>query len=227
MEIIESYNASYPLSYYSIGTVYSFYGAKDAKMAEPATDEQIRKYSNKLIGLEQEMSSNAIKPSNSTPFSTETPYSTIANKFARYYAVVVKKESDAKSTGIYVMFINKSDGAQQFLIKKYGVSHPVAFDNVDLMPVSTFANFSSSKGSSRIGQLTKAKSDPSGIGQLTHVPRTTSPATNSSSIGQLTHILHSNTMNEENPQVGGLTRSKSNNANEDEPRVGGLTRSKR
>ena len=40
MATIESYNASYPLSYYQIGNVYSFYGTKNAKMAEPATDEQ-------------------------------------------------------------------------------------------------------------------------------------------------------------------------------------------
>ena len=60
MATIESYNASYPLSYYQIGNVYSFYGTKNAKMAEPATDEQIRKYSNKLIELEQERTNSAI-----------------------------------------------------------------------------------------------------------------------------------------------------------------------
>ena len=62
MATIESYNASYPLSYYQIGNVYSFYGTKNAKMAEPATDEQIRKYSNKLIELEQERTNSGVYP---------------------------------------------------------------------------------------------------------------------------------------------------------------------
>ena len=203
MATIESYNASYPLSYYQIGNVYSFYGTKNAKMAEPATDEQIRKYSNKLIELEQERTNSAIKPSGNA-----ASCSTVASRFSRYYAVVVQKHSDAKSSGIYVMFINKSEEGQQFLVKKYAVSHPVTFDDVDLMPVSTFASIAGAKADTRTGHLTKVKSDHNAVGQLTRVQENTVPLTKSSGIGQLTRADHSSPAPEETPRVGKLTRSK-------------------
>ena len=196
MSHIESYNASYPLSYYKIGTVYSFYGTSNTANTTHATDEQIRRYSDKLIALEQEEAQNAIQP---VAGSRTSAY--IRNGMSRYYAVVVEK-----TTGIIVMFINRDSGKTEYFLKKYAVSHPVDLDGKDLMPVSTHTSYGSDKtdgkSNSKPGQLTRATRDEK-VGQLTHRHSNENPSAGSNSVGQLTH-----TPNAPEPRIGQLTWAK-------------------
>ena len=182
MSHIESYNASYPLSYYKIGTVYSFYGTSNTANTTHATDEQIRRYSDKLIALEQEEAQNAIQP---VAGSRTSAY--IRNGMSRYYAVVVEK-----TTGISVMFINRDSGTTEYLLKKY--------------PVSTHTSYGSDKtdgkSNSKPGQLTRATRDEK-VGQLTHRHSNENPSAGSNSVGRLTH-----TPNAPEPRIGQLTWAK-------------------
>ena len=200
---IESYNASYPLSYYQVGTIYSFYGVSNVLNATPASPEQISVYSEKLIALEQEETSGAI-----TSLADPAAASVRRNGVSRYYAVVVGKSSSQKSSCITVMFINRNAGETEYLLKKYAVSHPVHFDGKDLMPVSTHANYETNKMDnqfiSKPGQLTKAVQIEK-VGQLTHIPRKDNPSTDSPGIGQLTHTKEDSISTAIGPKVGQLT----------------------
>lgn len=202
MNRIESYNASYPLSYYKVGTVYSFYGTSNMNNTTPASPDQISRYSGKLIALEQEEASNAIRPVTSGAASA-----TRRGGMSRYYAVVVDKVSSPKSSGITVMFINRDAGETEYLLKKYAVSHPVHLDGKDLMPVSTHTSYGTEKAdknpNSKPGQLTKATNSEK-VGQLTHSSHgKVNPSAGSSSVGQLSHAKGT-----PEPKVGQLTWSK-------------------
>ena len=199
MNHIESYNASYPLSYYKVGTVYSFYGTSNVNNTTPASSDQISRYSGKLIALEQEEAGNAIRPV--TGGGSSTPR---RGGMSRYYAVVVDKVSSPKSSGITVMFINRDAGETEYLLKKYAVSHPVHLDGKDLMPVSTHTSYGTEKSdknlNSKPGQLTKSTKVEK-VGQLTHSGHCNeNPSVGSSSVGQLTH-----TKSTPEPKVGQLT----------------------
>lgn len=202
MNHIESYNASFSLSYYKVGTVYSFYGTSNMNNTTPASPDQISRYSDKLIALEQEEASNAIKPITRGTASTNR-----RSGMSRYYAVVVDKVSSPKSPGIIVMYINRDSGETAFLLKKYVVSHPVHLDGKDLMPVSTYTSYRTDKvdknPNSMPGQLTKATNSEK-VGQLTHSSHgKVNPSAGSSSVGQLSHAKGT-----PEPKVGQLTWSK-------------------
>lgn len=205
MNHIESYNASYPLSYYKIGTVYSFYGTSNMQNTAPASAEQISRYSGTLIALEQEDARNAIKPM--TGSSTTTAR---RGGMSRYYAVVVDKVSAQKSSGITVMFINRDAGETEYLLKKYAVSHPVHLDGKDLMPVSTHTSYGidnrTTNSPTKPGQLTKATKDEK-VGQLTRSGGKENPSTGSSAVGQLTHAKGTEASPKAEPKVGQLTWS--------------------
>lgn len=206
MNQIESYNASYPLSYYKIGTVYSFYGTSNMLNTTPASAEQISRYSGKLLAMEQEEARNAIKPVTRSATTTAR-----RSGMSRYYAVVVDKVSSQKSSGITVMFINRDAGETEYLLKKYAVSHPVHLDGKDLMPVSTHTSYgiekSDRKHDSKLGQLTKAVKGEN-VGQLTHSGRKANSATTSRAVGQLTHTENTATPETKVAKVGQLTWSK-------------------
>ena len=180
MSHIESYNASYPLSYYKIGTVYSFYSTSNPSNTTPATAEQISRYAGKLTALEQEDAGNAIQP-----VAGGSPSAPSWNGMSRYYAVVVEKNA-----GIIVMFINRDSGKTEYLLRKYAVSHPVSLDGKDLMPVSTYTRYGTENTDGKLnrkpGQLSRAKRDEK-VGQLTRSRSNESPAAGSGSVGQLTH----------------------------------------
>lgn len=206
MNQIESYNASYPLSYYKIGTVYSFYGTSNMLNTTPASAEQISRYSGKLIALEWEEARNAIKPVTGSTTTTAR-----RSGMSRYYAVVVDKVSSQKSSGITVMFINRDADETEYLLKKYAVSHPVHLDGKDLMPVSTHTSYGvekpDGKHDSKPGQLTKVVKGEK-VGQLTHSNGIANPTTASSAVGQLTHMKGSPAPIVTEPKVGQLTWSK-------------------
>ena len=54
MRNIDSYDARYPLEYYEIGTIYSFYCSSITKKKKKADSEYISKYSSKLLELQKE-----------------------------------------------------------------------------------------------------------------------------------------------------------------------------
>lgn len=131
-EKIESYNASYPLAYYDIGTVYSFYG-RPILTGKYASAEYIRKYSAMLLSLTEREKNNAIKPVSSSSKSNSK------HLLERYYAVVVDKINN-KTPKIEVMFIANNDGHYEYLLRSYIVSKGCATDGIDLMPVSSTAS---------------------------------------------------------------------------------------
>ena len=51
MRNIDSYDSRYPLEYYEIGTIYSFYCSSIAGKFKKADSEYISKYSSKLLML--------------------------------------------------------------------------------------------------------------------------------------------------------------------------------
>lgn len=151
-EKIESYQGSYPLAYYEIGTVYSFYGHPTVA-GKYATEDQIRRYSGVLRDLEQKEERQAIKPVKGGTASSSNA------RMRRYYAVVVNKISGS-SPKIEVMFIVKVDGHNEYGIKSYAVSHRTTTDGRDLMAVSTSvdgSNLHGKRASGRVGGITLDK----------------------------------------------------------------------
>lgn len=53
MRNIDSYDSRYPLEYYEIGTIYSFYCSSIAGKFKKADSEYISKYSSKLLELQK------------------------------------------------------------------------------------------------------------------------------------------------------------------------------
>lgn len=201
MKNIESYNSSYPLAYYEIGAVYSFYG-QAAATGTPASLEAVKKYAtvlNELVSDEQE---NAIKPVKGGAGSANSP-----SKMNRFYAVVIDKEKHGKYAFIVVMFCNKHNGQTGYFTRKYSVNYGCMTDGKDLMPASSHLGFSTNT-SGKVGGVTLAgkgqkvggitlangKSKPTGsVGGITKVNKpNNSNATSSSSVGK----------------VGGITRAK-------------------
>jgi len=129
---IESYNSSYPLSFYKIGAVYAFYmqPLSENRKRKPASVEQVRQYGLLLQKMDSRQHSTAIKPI--------TGDSTISgkSKMQRCYAVVVGKNSGAFPT-IQVMFIARINGRDEFELKTYAVgSKGCTTDGKNLMAAS-------------------------------------------------------------------------------------------
>ena len=61
MRNIDSYDSRYPLEYYEIGTIYSFYCSSIAGKFKKADSEYISKYSSKLLELQKEENTNVIQ----------------------------------------------------------------------------------------------------------------------------------------------------------------------
>ena len=55
MRNIDSYDSRYPLEYYEIGTIYSFYCSSIAGKFKKADSEYISKYSSKLLELQKDV----------------------------------------------------------------------------------------------------------------------------------------------------------------------------
>lgn len=146
---IESYKGSYPLAYYEVGTVYSFYGTNN-NIGTYATNDQIRRYSGVLRELDQEYSANVIKPVSSGNSKSN------GGHLNRYYGVVVNKLNEY-TPKIEVMYIVNVNGHREYGVKRYAVSRSVTTDGKDIMPISTALdgkNLTGKDGVQRAGGIT-------------------------------------------------------------------------
>lgn len=213
MKNIESYNSSYPLAYYEIGTVYSFYGQASAK-GTPAAEDQISKYASILNDLVVEEQASAIKP-----VKNAASKSIGAGRMNRFYAVVTDKVKSGNNAHIVVMLCNKYNGRSEYYTRKYSVNYGCATDGKDLMPTSTHLDFES-KLTGKVGGVTLAGKG----GKVGGVTRANGKSTSTASVGGITKVhQHNNqqtdTTNSSN-KVGGITLVR-------EQRVGGITRVKK
>ena len=202
MKHIESYNSSYPLAYYEIGTVYSFYMHAGAK-GKPAHAEIIKKYAAVLNELVAEEQKNVIKPVKSTSGTASSH-----GGMNRFYAVVVDKVKSTSISYIVVMFCNQYNGRYEYYTSKYAVNHSCTTDGKDLMPASTHLDFKSKIGG-KTGHVTLANKEQK-TGVVTRADGKNASAS-SASIGGVTKVRQN---------VGGITLVKERN-------VGGVTRVKK
>lgn len=201
MKNIESYNSSYPLAYYEVGTVYSFYGQVSAK-GTPATTDLIQKYASVLNALVVDKQENSIKPVKSTSAT-----STSRSGMNRFYAVVIDKVKCGSSAYIVVMLCNKYNGRSEYYTRKYSVNYGCATDGKDLMTASAYLDFKS-KISGKVGGITLAGK----VGKVGGVTRANDKNTSTSSVGGITKVrqsdTHSTGVANSGTKVGGITRSK-------------------
>lgn len=213
MQNIESYNSAYPLAYYEVGTVYSFYGHASAK-GTPATVDSIQKYESVLNTLVGEEQKNAIKPVKGTSAS-----STGRGGMNRFYAVVIEKVKSGNSAYIVVMLCNKYNGKSEYYTRKYSVNHGCATDGKDLMAPSTHLDFES-KINGKVGGVTLVGREDK-VGGVT---RANGKITSISSVGGITKVQSSKNQSagasDFNSKVGGVTLVR-------EQKVGGITRAKK
>lgn len=198
MRNYESYAALYPLSYYELGTIYSFYGNKTST-GTLATPEQIKKYAPILQELEVDqvgLKENASSYSNC--------YKDILD---RYYAVVVDKVSAGNNSYIVVMLCNKCNGKVDYYTRKYAVDSRCFTDSQNYFPVVAHLNHCekncASNGASekegkamKVGGITKAEIDKK-VGGITRA--TNEVNSTSSSVGGITLAYEK--------KVGGITKA--------------------
>ena len=201
MKNIESYNSSYPLAYYEVGTVYSFYGQASAK-GTPAPAEAIQKYASVLNELVVEEQDSAIKPVKGSAATA-----TGRGGMNRFYAVVIEKVKSGSNAYIVVMLCNKYNGRSEYYTRKYSVNYGCATDGKDLMPASAHLDFES-KISGKVGGITLAGKGEK-VGGIT---RANGKSTSTSSVGGITkvHQTGHQSTGASNPKtkVGGITRAK-------------------
>lgn len=213
MENIESYNSSYPLVYYEVGTVYSFYGQASAK-GTPAPSDTVQKYASLLNALVAEEQESAIKPVKGSAATA-----TGRGGLNRFYAVVIEKIKSGSGSCIVVMLCNKHNGKSEYYTRKYSVNHGCATDGKDLMPTSAHLDFES-KISGKVGGITLA-----GKGEkVGGVTRVNGKNTSTSSVGGITKVHQPSNQSaggsNTSTKVGGLTLVR-------EQKVGGITRAKK
>ncbi|MBR2894117.1 MAG: hypothetical protein IKC03_00475 [Oscillospiraceae bacterium] len=210
MKYIESYNSSYPLAYYEIGNVYSFYGPAYAK-GTPANADAIKKYASVLNELVEEEQESAIKPIKGTASSS----SVRRGGFNRFYAVVIDKVKSGNSAYIMVMLCNKHNGKSEYYTRKYSVNFGCTTDGKDLMPASAHLDFES-KISGKVGGITLAGRDEKTGG----ITRANGKHSSPPSIGGITRTHQSGNQDSgtahSGARVGGITLVK-------EKKIGGIT----
>ena len=193
MQTINKYNSSYPLAYYTVGNIYSFYGKK-IKKGILATKTQIEKYANILDGLEDKSKGTAIKPvekDNSQP-----------NILNRFYAVVVDKVENEQNSYIVVMFRNTFQNRVEYYTKKYTVDYGCDTDDEDLMPILTSLNFA--PNTNKVGKITLAN-NTNKVGKTTQVSEHN---TQSAGVGQITKVRKekdNEVFTNESKEVGRIT----------------------
>lgn len=213
MKNIESYNSSYPLAYYEVGTVYSFYGQTSAK-GTPATSDVIQKYASALSTLVIEEEKSAIKPVKGSSVTA-----TRCGGLNRFYAVVIDKVKSGSSAYIVVMLCNKYNGRSEYYTRSYSVNNGCTTDGKDLMPASAHLGFES-KNAYKVGGITLVSKDKK-VGGIT---RSNEKNNSTSSVGGITKVHssdnHSTGLTSVSTKVGGITLVK-------EHKVGGITRVKK
>lgn len=213
MENIESYNSSYPLAYYEVGTVYSFYGQASAK-GTPAPSDAVQKYASLLNALVAEEQESAIKPVKGSAATA-----TGRGGLNRFYAVVIEKIKSGSGAYIVVMLCNEHNGKSEYYTRKYSVNHGCATDGKDLMPTSAHLDFES-KISGKVGGITLA-----GKGEkVGGVTRANGKNTSTSSVGGITKVHQPSNQSaggsNTSTKVGGVTLVR-------EQKIGGITRAKK
>lgn len=197
MRDIQKYNSSYPLAYYEIGTVYSFYG-DGSITGTPASSEIIQRYATVLNDLVSQEQENAIKPVKNLEVTN-----TGRSGLQRFYAVIIDKIKSGKDAKIVVMFRNKNGDKIEYYTKQYAVNYSgCETDGKDLMPASNHLDIGI-KSNNKIGGITKVRTDKK-VGGITKVRID----------AELTQISSTSS-------VGGITKVRK------EERVGGITRVKR
>lgn len=226
MKRIESYNSSYPLAYYEIGKVYSFYGQTTAT-GTPASEEQVRKYApilDDLIYSMENRKESAIKPVKGGSSSSLSPIG-----MNRFYAVVTNKVRSGKDAHIVVMLCNKSNGETAYYTKQYAVNYGCSTDGKELMPASAHLSIdsrNSGKAVGRVGGVTLAEKEQK-VGGIT---RANGKNTTTSSIGGITKANKSGSSAVKSSniggKVGGITRVHQPEAQSasSSGKVGGITR---
>jgi hypothetical protein len=209
---IESYKASYPLSYYDVGAVYAFYGP--SFLGVPATNEQITKYASVLNSLLERENNTAIQP-----VQSKKNEKNVIN-LNRFYAVVVEKIRSTNSACIVVMFCNKHNGRIDYYTRKYVVNSGSFLDGSEILEPSTHLDFVT-KTDNRVGGITLSNNKPrvGGITKVDHNQNNTySPA-----IGGVTRVKTDSVQNQSIPmkhqKVGGITLVR-------DKKVGGITKIK-
>lgn len=196
MKKYDSYAASYPLAYYELGTIYSFYG-QASSTGTPATADQIRKYSSVLQELETEDSTFIGN------YGAKLSTGHTNGAIERYYAVVVDKVNAGKDSYIVVMLCNKNDGRTEYYTRDYAVNSSCFTDSKNLMQPSTHLSFSSHQKTTsnaiatpKVGGITKAESSKK-VGGITRADNNVKET--SSSVGGITIA--------NKKKVGGITRA--------------------
>lgn len=213
MKNIESYNSSYPLAYYEVGKIYSFYGQASVK-GTPASFDAIQKYASVLNALVVEEQESAIKPVKGSSVAA-----TSRGGMNRFYAVVIDKVKSGNGAYIVVMLCNKYNGRSEYYTRKYSVNHGCATDGKDLMPAAAHLGFES-KISEKVGGITLAGKGEK-VGGIT---RANGKNASTPSVGGITKVRRSCNQSEgvakSGTKVGGVTLVK-------EQKVGGITRAKK
>ena len=207
MNHIDSYNSSYPLAYYDIGTVYSFYGQPSQK-GTPAAEAQVRRYASVLNQLNEKKTASAIQPVGKVEEK---------EKLNRFYAVVVDKRHMSGKAFIQVMYCNIYVGRTQYYTKYYAVNTDCLTNDKNLMPVSSHLEFAEDAGAKvKTGGITLAGKENRTGG----ITRADSSKHSSGSVGGITRSTHSPKSVPQSSKVGGITLVREN-------RVGGITRAKK
>lgn len=196
MKKYDSYAASYPLAYYELGTIYSFYG-QASSTGTPATADQIRKYASVLQELEADDSTFIGN------YGTKLSAGHTNGAIGRYYAVVVDKVNAGKDSHIVVMLCNKGNGRTEYYTRKYAVNSSCFTDSKNLMQPSTHLNFSTNRKispqptvSTKVGGITKAETSKK-VGGITRADSEVKET--STSVGGITIA--------NKKKVGGITRA--------------------
>ena len=219
----EVYKSTYPLSYYEIGTIYSFYGKREnTNNLKIASEEEIQKYSHLLDQLESKDSNTAIKAVKARGEGSENNSEKI-----RYYGVVVDKERGEKYQQIVVMMSNYYDGNKLYLIQKYSVglkeTEAIKLDGEDLIPVSDHAEFRFEKNINDFGVTRITRTNNNENNGITGITRVSEDKVFAKGVTGITraedkNIFIHNSANHESADITGITRAESS--------VTGITRAK-
>ena len=205
MNKIQPYNSKYPLNYYEIGKVYSFYARHGIK-GKPASQkivDSFEKYLKAVLGKESEQKENV---NTLQTIVGKKDANAVRSDLGRFYAVVVDKVEEASNDYIVVMFLNKYEGQNNYCLKEYAVNFGCDTDGKNLMSVNSHFD-AKSETKRKTGNITKTKAKK----QAGNITRVRYNVPQQIGVGQITKVESNDT---KEPKVGGITLVK---------KVGGIT----
>lgn len=225
---IEPYKSTYPLAYYEIGTVYSFYGRRET-VGNIALDTYVKNFAYLLDQLEKEERTAAIKSVGARGNKESS--------MIRFYGVVIEKTNGVSPT-ITVMILNRKNGHKIYQTKSYTVgrntANAITTDGKNLMTATVRAdikingNIFSENVTGSVTGITRAntiKSNPT----VTGVTRATSNVeTQTKGVSGVTRA-HKESENIDHtisdvPDVTGITRANTVSGVTRANSVSGITR---